>query len=132
MNWGTNYQRQAALHHLKQRGNQSENFTVFELARQLCNCSPNKGAYQRRGPIASFIVRHPTGSCTFSGLTWQVGQCMLDGLWGGGVTISILRRRGGGSCSPFFTGGYVLKTLFPKPNDGGGRRTHSVSALLLV
>ena len=37
-----------------------------------------------------------------------------------------------GSCSLFSTReGHVLQTLFPKPSDGG-RRTHSVSALLLV
>ncbi len=39
----------------------------------------------------------------------------------------------GVSTSPFSSGGHVLQTLFPEPSDGGGgRRTHRVSALLLV
>ena len=34
---------------------------------------------------------------------------------------------------PGLGGGHVLQTLFPKPSDGGGgRHTHSLSALLLI
>ena len=61
---------------------------------------------------ACLIVRYPVSESHFCGLTRQVCQCMFHGFQGGGgVMFSIL-------CSPKF--------------DLGGRRTHSVSALLLV
>ena len=44
-----------------------------------------------------------------------------------GVNISNLHKEGGGSYSRFSTRGHVLQTLI-----NGGRRTHSVSTLLLV
>ncbi len=81
----------------------------------------------------------------FSGLSWQVGQHMFHGFHGGqhlhspqGGIVFILHK------------GHVVQNLFPKPTDQGGtlhpqclctasclqviggRRTHSVSAMLLV
>ncbi len=65
----------------------------------------------------------------FSGLTGHRGQHMLDSLQGVVVSISIFHP--GGMFSPFSTGVRFSK-LCSRNQVMGGRRTHSVSALLLV
>ena len=91
--------------------------------------------------------------CVFILGTWYLGLGVLRHVFGVRYAVSVLvsmyvpwpggSSSQGLSCSAFSTRGsgivfsiihrgHFLHTLFPKPSDGGGHHTHSVSALLLV
>ncbi len=81
---------------------------------------------------APLVVRHPVRELHFRGLTRQVGVVCWMVSWDGGGCVQHLHSPGG-SCSPFSTGrGVVFSKLCSPGQVMGGRRTHSVSALLLV